>query len=139
MEVTRLFSLPEDFIIACEICHVNPADLLQTFIEHVTVYGVFNSYPSQEEPQAIASVFCQNYFLHLNNTRTRPHIPPERKTLHSKHIAPILLSIQKGKKPDTTTYSQLILNWYKEIKLAIAFDDATGNNDQTDKGSADTV
>lgn len=121
MEVTQLFYLPEDFEIACEICHVNPVDVLQIFIDQITVYGVFNSYPSQEEPQAIASVFCQNYFLHLRNTGPKPHILPERKALHSKHIAPILLSIQKGKKPDTITYSQLILNWYKEIKTCYSF------------------
>lgn len=127
MELTRSFHLPQDFIIACELFHVKPAELLQSFIEYISVYGVFDSHSSLEDPQAIASIFCQNYFLHLQAKQPNPSIPSEKKALHLKHIEPILLAIRKGKKPDATTYTQAIFNWHKEIRNATANDYDTGN------------
>jgi hypothetical protein len=121
MEVTRSFYLPQDFIIACELFQVKPAELLQSFIQHISVYGVFNNHHLTEEPQAIASIFSQNYFLRLNDTRPKPCIPLDRKALHLKYIQPILLSIHRGVPLDGATYRQLILDWYEEIKTSSCF------------------
>ena len=115
MDAIRSFYLPEDFVIACDLFHIEPTELLLCFIENITIYEVFNAHSSLEEPKSSAAIFCQNYFLHLQATRPKPTISTEKKALHLKHIAPILLSIQKALKPDAVAYTQIVSNWYNAL------------------------
>ena len=116
MEAIRSFYLPEDFVIACDLFRVKPSELLLCFIEHISIYEVFGHHASLEAPKSSAAIYCQNYFLDLQATRPKPIISAEKKALHLKHIAPILLSIHKGLKPDAVAYMQVVSQWHEAVK-----------------------
>jgi len=116
METTLNLHLPGDFTVACELFHVEEAELLQGLLDHLSVHGVFSD-AEGEAPEAMAAAFFQRFVLRLTESRPMPPIPAERKALHYRHLQRVLALARSGTASNEEGCRQAVEEWHSELNL----------------------